>query len=49
MVRNFQSDNVFEMIELSDWDNFSGEESVDDVDEHGERLDPLDIEKIEYQ
>ena len=35
MARNFKSDDVLEMIELSDWGNSSGEESVDDVDEDG--------------
>ena len=34
------------MIELSDWDNSSIQESVDDVDEDGERLDPLDSEQM---
>ena len=48
MARNFKSDDVCEMFELSDWDNSSGGESIDDVDEDGECLDLLDIEHITH-
>ena len=46
MARNFEGDDVLEMIELSDWGNSSGEESAGDVDKDGKRLDPLDIEQM---
>ena len=46
VAKNFKSDDVLEMIELSDWDNSSYEENVDDFDEDGERLDPLDIRQM---
>ena len=34
------------MRELNDLDNSSGEESVDDIHEDGEGLDPLDIKQM---